>query len=399
MLVRMDATLVLRTYHYCCPMPSLVAYGDGPWAPTVDPATVARLCDLDEPDVLLGWTVEELPWLATMPPGRVTTTTNAGNRLARAVSAGVVQVRSTAISAMPGLLAGELRPEVAVVSGRPSGTGFVFGSSVGWAHAAARLARRGVVVDVRPGLPAYDAPPIPGEILAVVEGPAVPQSARGRQPTATEEAIGAAVADLIPPGATLEFGLGTVCDATAAALSVGVRIRSGLVTDALVRLERWGVLLDRAETTYAWGGDALAALSAAGRLQLVPSDHSHDIDRLAAFDEFTAVNSALEVGLDGAVNVEVLDGCPVSGIGGHADFCAAAARSDGGLSIVALTATRRGRSAIVPAVEKVSTPATDVHLVVTEHGVADLRGADAADRRRRLAAIAAPEFRDQLAGV
>jgi acyl-CoA hydrolase len=176
-----------------------------------------------------------------------------------------------------------------------------------------------------------------------------------------------------------------------------VRIRSGLVTDAHVGLERRGLLLDRAETTYAWGGDELAALSAAGRLSVVPSDLTHDIDRLAAFEQFTAVNSALEVGLDGAVNVEVLDGRAVSGAGGHADFCAAAARSAGGLSIVAVAATRRGRSAIVPAVEKVSTPAADVHVVVTEHGVADLRGWDEAERRRRLAAVAAPEFRDRLA--
>jgi acyl-CoA hydrolase len=377
-------------------MPPLVAYADGPWAPTVDPATVARLCGLDEPDVLLGWTIEELAWLEKMPPGRVTSM-SAGYRLGRAVAAGVVQVRSTAISAMPALLEGELRPEVAVVSGRPAGTGFVFGCSVGWAHAAGRLARRGVVVDIRPGMPAYDAPPVPGQILAAVEGPPVPLAAAGRSPTATEEAIGATVAELIPPGATLELGVGTAVDATAAALSVGVRIRSGLVTDALVRLDRRGLLLDRAETTYAWGGDDLAALSAAGRLRLVPSDESHDIDRLAAFESFTAVNSALEVGLDGAVNVEVLDGRPVSGLGGHADFCRAAARSAGGLSIVALTATRRGRSTIIPVVEKVSTPAADVHLVVTEHGVADLRGVDAAERRRRLVAIAAPEFRETLA--
>ena len=169
-----------------------------------------------------------------------------------------------------------------------------------------------------------------------------------------------------------------------------------MVTDALVRLERHGLLLDRAEATYAWGGDRLAALSAGGRLRLVPSDQSHDIDRLAGCEQFTAVNSALEVGLDGAVNVEVLDGRPVAGIGGHADFCAAAARSDGGLAIVALTATRRGRSAIVPAVERVSTPGADVHVVVTEYGVADLRGADAAERRHRLIAVSAPEFRDQL---
>ena len=379
-------------------MPSLVAYADGPWAPTVDPATVAQLCGLDEPDVLLGWTVEELPWLATMPPGRVTSTM-AAPRLAQAMAAGVVRVRSTAISAMPRLLAGELRPDVAVVAGRQAGTGFVFGPSVGWAHAAARFARRGVVVDVRPGLPAYDAPPIPGEILAVVEGPAVTPSGPGRAATADETAIGATVADLVPPGATLELGFGTVCDAVAVALSVGVRIRSGMVTDALVRLHRRQLLLDRAEATFAWGGDDLAALSAAERLRLVPSDESHDIDRLARFEQFTAVNSALEVGLDGAVNVEILGGRPVSGIGGHADFCAAATRSEGGLSIIALTATRRGRSAIVPTVEKVSTAPADVHLVVTEHGVADLRGVNAAERRRRLIGVAAPQFRNQLAAT
>jgi len=374
----------------------LIIFGDGPWAPTVDPATVAARCGLDDFTVLVGWTVEELPWLETTPPGRVTAM-SAGYRLGTAVAAGVVAVRSTPISAMPALLADGLRPDVVVVSGRPAGTGFVFGPSVGWAHAAARLARRGVVVDVRPGLPAYDAPPIPGEVLAVVDSPPVPTVPPGRPPTPAEKAIGAAVAGLVPPGAALEFGLGTICDVAAARLDIGVRIRSGMVTDSLVDLDRRGLLLDRAEATYAWGGDGLAALSAGGRLRLVPSDRSHDIDRLAGLEQFTAVNSALEIGLDGSVNVEVLDGRPVAGVGGHADFCAAAARSDGGLSVVALTATRRGRSTIVPAVEQVSTPGRDVHVVVTEFGVADLRGADAAERRRRLVAVAAPEFRAALA--
>ncbi len=375
----------------------MLVYGDGPWAPTVDPATVAGLCGLADPDVLLGWTVEELPWLEAMAPGRVTSI-SAGYRLGPAIAAGVVEARSTAISRLPGLFRREFPPDVVVVVGRPAGTGFVFGPSVGWSVAAARLASKGVVVEVRPGLPAYDTPPVPGQILAVVDSPSRPPAGPGRAPSATEEAIGAAVASLIQPGAALEFGLGTICDAAAAHLAVGVRIRSGLVTDAVVGLDQRGLLLDRAEAAYAWGGDALAALSAAGRLRLVPSDRTHDVDRLAALEQFTAVNSALEVGLDGAVNVEVLDGRPVAGIGGHADFCAAAARSDGGLSIVALTATRRGRSTIVPAVETVSTPGADVHVVVTEHGVADLRGVDAEERRRRLVAVAAPEFRDGLAG-
>ena len=377
------------------PARALLAYGDGPWPPTVDPGTVAALGGVDDPEILVGWTVEELPWLAAVPPGRVSSV-SAGYRLAPAVAAGVVQVRSTPISAMPHRLEGELRPDVAVVAGRPSGTGFVFGASVGWAHAAARLARRGVVIHVRSGLPAYDAPPVPGEILGVVEGPAVPPAPAGRRPTAAEEAIGATVATLVPPGATLELGLGTVCEAVAVALTVGVRIRSGMVTDALVRLDRRGLLLDRAEATYAWGGDDLAALSAAGRLRLVPSDQSHDVDRLAAFDQFTAVNGALQVGLDGAVNVEVLDGRPVAGIGGHRDFCTAASRSEGGLAIVALPATRRGRPAIVRAVDQVSTPGGLVDLVVTEYGVADLRQMGPDERRRRLVAVAAPEDREAL---
>ena len=79
----------------------MLVYGDGPWAPTVDPATVARLCGLSDPDVLLGWTVEELPWLEAMPPGRVTSI-GAGYRLGPAIVAGVVDARSTAISRLPG---------------------------------------------------------------------------------------------------------------------------------------------------------------------------------------------------------------------------------------------------------------------------------------------------------
>jgi acetyl-CoA hydrolase len=95
--------------------------------------------------------------------------------------------------------------------------------------------------------------------------------------------------------------------------------------------------------------------------------------------------------------VEVVGGRRRAAIGGHPDFCAAAVRSEGGLSIVALPATRRGMSAIVPTVEVVSTPRTDVDVVVTEHGVADLRGLDEDGRRRRLIEVAAPEHRDALA--
>jgi acetyl-CoA hydrolase len=102
------------------------------------------------------------------------------------------------------------------------------------------------------------------------------------------------------------------------------------------------------------------------------------------------------VGLDGAVNVERVGGRVVAGPGGHPDFAAGASRSPGGLSIVALPSTAGGRSTIVAVPEVVSTPRTDVDVVVTEHGVADLRHLDDRERAARLIAVAAPEHRDEL---
>jgi acyl-CoA hydrolase len=254
-----------------------------------------------------------------------------------------------------------------------------------------------VVVEVQPEAPPYDSPAIPGEVMTVIEAPVRLTAGSGRAPTAVELSIGAAAAALVPPRATIQYGAGAVCEAVVAGLDVPVQVRSGLVSDAIVDLDRRGLLGGQAQAAYAWGGDDLAALSAGGKLRLVPVEVSHDIGRLAGMARFVAVNTAVQVGLDGAVNVEMAGGRRVAGIGGHPDFCAAAVRSPGGLSIIALPSTRRGASTIVSTVEVVSTPRTDVDVVVTEHGMADLRGLDEEGRRRRLIEVAAPEHRDALA--
>ncbi len=371
-----------------------MTWGDGPGAPGTDPAVMADLMGLVESDLLLGWTVEDLPWVDSLPEGRVWSV-GAGYRLDKPVAVGTVRYLPVPLSGVPRLLAGPFRPEVAVVSGRPAGGGFVFGPSVGWAYAAARLARR-VVVEVQPEALPYDSPAIPGEVVQVVDAPRRPRARGPRPPRAVEMYIGAAAAALVPPRATIQYGAGAVCEAVIARLERPVQVCSGLVTEAIVQLDRRGLLAGRAQATYAWGGDELAALSAGGKLLLVPVEDSHDVGRLAAISRFVAINTAVQVGLDGAVNVERVGGRQVAGIGGHPDFCAAAVRSEGGLSIVALPATRRGMSTIVPTVEVVSTPRTHVDVLVTEHGVADLRGLDDAARRRQLVAVAAPEHRDAL---
>ena len=118
---------------------------------------------------------------------------------------------------------------------------------------------------------------------------------------------------------------------------------------------------------------------------------------LVAWTGFSLLAAALQVGLDGAVNVERIGGDVVGGVGGHADFARGASACVDGLSIVMLRSQHRGRSTIVPSPEVITTARTDVDLVVTEHGVADLRGRSDAERARLLVEIAHPDHRDALA--
>ncbi|MPN61651.1 Butanoate coenzyme A-transferase [bioreactor metagenome] len=96
---------------------------------------------------------------------------------------------------------------------------------------------------------------------------------------------------------------------------------------------------------------------------------------LAASHRLAAINSAVEVDLTGQINSEVAGGVYVGAVGGAVDFLRGAARSRGGLPIIALPATARGATRIVVRLSgPVSTPRSDAGLIVTEHGVADLRG-------------------------
>ena len=130
-------------------------------------------------------------------------------------------------------------------------------------------------------------------------------------------------------------------------------------------------------------------------------DYTHDVGVIARLDNFVALNSAVEVDLFGQVNSEIVRGRQISGTGGAVDFMRGARMSAGGRSIVALEATAGGGrfSRIVPALpiaHAATALRTDADIFVTEHGVADVRGLDMAERARRLIAIAAPRFREEL---
>jgi acyl-CoA hydrolase len=208
------------------------------------------------------------------------------------------------------------------------------------------------------------------------------------------------VVSLLPADPAIQLGPGGIAEAIVASLDRPVRIFSGLITDATAGLAERGLLTGVATAGYVWGGEPIARLARAGRLRLAPVEVTHDVSAIAAMPRFVACNTALQVGLDGSVNVERVGRRIIAGIGGHADFCAAGAICTDGLSVIALRSTdRTGSSTIVPRVDVVSTPRCDIDVVVTEHGVADLRGLDDDERAGRLVAIAAPSHRALLSAT
>lgn len=208
---------------------------------------------------------------------------------------------------------------------------------------------------------------------------------------------------LIPEGASVQFGVGKAGVAALAALEgmKGLRIHSGMVTDPLLPVLDSGALTE-VVTGLAAGSRALYDRCGEDRrIRFEPSSFTHDIRVLAEIPRLMAVNSAIEIDLFGQANAESQDGRQISGVGGLTDFLRGARLSDGGLPILALPASaRRGEiSRIVPRLPPVavSVPRADVGLVITEHGVADLRGLTLDARAEALIGVADPGHRDGLA--
>ena len=209
--------------------------------------------------------------------------------------------------------------------------------------------------------------------------------------------------DLIPDGASIQTGIGGA--PAAALLGLGDRrglvIRSGMVTPAYQALAEAGALASEGHVTgLALGPDAFVRW-ATQTVGFADTTITHGAASLLGAERLHAINSALEVDLFGQANVEWRGGKLSSGLGGAPDFARAARRSPGGRAILALPATAaRGTVSRIVArldVPTVSIPRDDTDLVVTEHGVADMRGATLDGRAEALIAIAAPDHRERLA--
>lgn len=221
------------------------------------------------------------------------------------------------------------------------------------------------------------------------------------------QTIAALIAQFIPDGAALQIGIGKVPAALGGALTGhrNIRLQGGIFGDG------FRVLADAGSLDPDWLHQACVVIGTtelykwiADRtdFSIAASDTTHDVRRLISIDHLVSVNSAIEVDLFGQCNLEHVGGAGISGAGGAPDFARAAKLSNGGISIVALPATAmRGKASRILA--QLSAPSiaslarTEVDIIVTEFGVADLRGCSVHERAAALIAIAAPEFREDLA--
>ncbi len=224
--------------------------------------------------------------------------------------------------------------------------------------------------------------------------------------------IGQHIAELIPNGATLQMGIGSIPDAVLKSLThhQDLGIHTELFSDGVIDLVENGIINCRCKTFHP--GKIVAGFILGTHqlyefvdnnplIELHPIDYVNDPFNIARNEKMVAINSAVQIDLTGQICADSIGHRFYSGVGGQVDFIRGAARSKGGLPIIAcLSTAQRGRaSRIVPALYEgagVVTTRNDVHFVVTEYGVASLHGKTVRQRAQTLIHIAHPQFRDEL---
>lgn len=337
---------------------------------------------------------------------------SAGGPHRKLAQAGVLDIVPCHYSHLPGLIEDGLLPaDVVLLQVSPPDAQGRY--SLGLVHeylpAALRKARV-VIAEVNPEIPwTHGSVYLSADDFALlVDARHPPLSLERSAPGPVELAIAGHIAVLVEDGATLQVGIGNLPEAVLSALH-GHRdlgLHSGAVGDGIAALAEAGVLTNARKSLDAGVGIG-GVLMGSERLRkwahgnpgfaLRETGYTHDAQVLAGSHKLAAINSAIEVDLTGQINAEVVGGVYVGAVGGALDFLRGAARSRGGLPIVALPATAKGATRIVAQLSgPVSTPRSDAGLIVTEYGVADLRGQPLSRRVRRLIDIAAPEHRAEL---
>ena len=229
-----------------------------------------------------------------------------------------------------------------------------------------------------------------------------------------DEKIGALIAERVPDGATIQLGIGGTSNAVGHLLKdkKDLGVHTEMLTESVMDLYDSGVITNKRKTFHP--GKILCGFCIGSRklydfidhnpiCEFAPIYYTNNVNNIAKNDNMVSINNTMTVDLTGQCASESLGHAMYSGTGGQVDFVRGAATSAGGMSFIALPSTSTTKSGRISRVVSqfmpgtiVTTPRADVHYIVTENGVADLRLKSVPERVREMLKIAHPDFRDQL---
>ena len=330
--------------------------------------------------------------------------------------AGWVDFLPNYFSEIPAMISrGQIPSDVVFTMASPMDEHGYFSLSLGPDYTMAAVAKaRAIVLEVNPNVPfAYgDCHVHISQVAALIESDAPILEVGLPTIGPVQEAIGKYVADLIDDGATLQIGYGGIPDAVVMQLKHkhDLGIHTEMIGDGILSLIESGAVTNRKKTlkpgkmlaTFALGSKKLYQyMHRNPTLEMHPVDVTNDPYYAAQNDNLAAINATMQVDFLGQCGSESLGPSPYSGTGGQVDFVRAANRSKGGKAFIVLPSTAKDDtiSRIVPTLTPgthVTTSKNDINYVVTEYGVAQLRGKTAKQRCEALIGIAHPDFRGEL---
>jgi acyl-CoA hydrolase len=319
-------------------------------------------------------------------------------------------------SEIPMLIERGLMPaDVVFAMASPMNAQGFFALSLGTDYTMAGVAKaRAVILEVNPNVPfAHGQCHVHiSQVTALVESEDPILEVGLPQIGPVQEAIGKHVADMIEDGSTLQIGYGGIPDAVVMQLTAkrDLGVHTEMIGDGILTLVESGAVTNRKKTllpgkmvaTFALGSRKLYQFMHHNpMLEMHPSNFTNDPYIAGQNDKLVSINASLQVDLLGQCGSESIAHLPYSGTGGQVDFVRAANRSRGGKSFIVLPSTAKDGtvSRIVPTLTAgthATTSKNDVNYVVTEYGVAQLRGKSAKQRAHELISIAHPDFRGWL---
>lgn len=290
---------------------------------------------------------------------------------------------------------------------------FSFGTANDFTSTAARHCRR-LLVEVNRHMPRVFGESLlhVSEVDAIVENHVPLLEIPPGEAPPEADMIGRLIAALVPDGATIQLGIGAIPNAVAHCLAghKDLGIHTELFVPGMVDLIESGVVTGRKKTLHPMKHvftftiatrEVYEFINDNPSIETYPVSHTNDPAVIAQNDNMISVNSVLEVDLLGQANAEYLEGAQYSGTGGQLDYVRGAFNSKGGKSFLTFYSSAKHQtvSRVVPRLKSgavVTTPRMDVHYLVTEHGLVNLKGKSTKERALDIISLAHPKFRDDL---